>query len=83
MPKTDIQQYDSNSSGSSNVEIVPQLGAQNAIDYFMASTIGRCPSIYTTKDKGAPYSWVLGDGTTIKGIELAILGSKDDQIPPM
>mmetsp|Transcript_3009 Transcript_3009/g.3327 ORF Transcript_3009/g.3327 Transcript_3009/m.3327 type:complete len:241 (+) Transcript_3009:378-1100(+) len=80
--KIGIPQYDSTNSNG-NTEIVPRLGAPVAIDYSMASTIGRFPSIYTTKDKGAPYSWILGDGTTIKGIELAILGSKDDQIPPM
>jgi hypothetical protein len=28
-----------------------------------------------------PYRWVLGDGTTIKGLEQAILGS--DDVPPM
>jgi len=81
--KIGTPQYDASGAGSSNTEIIPRLGAPVAIDYSMASTIGRFPSIYTTKDKGAPYSWILGDGTTIKGIELAILGSKDDQIPPM
>ena len=49
----------------------------------MASTGGRFPSIYTTKDKGEPYTWILGDGTTIKGIEIAIQGSITDNIPPM
>lgn len=81
--KIGIPQYESSSSGSSNVEIIPRVGAPVAIDYSMASTIGRFPSIYTTKDKGAPYSWILGDGTTIQGIELAILGSKEENIPPM
>jgi len=47
----------------------------------MASTAGRFPQIYTTKDKGTPYRWTLGDGTTIEGIEKAIIG--DDDIPPM
>ena len=52
-----------------------------SIDYSIASTAGRFPQIYTTKDKGAPYKWKLGDGTTIRGIELAILGAED--MPPM
>lgn len=53
-----------------------------SIDLSMASTAGRFPQIYTTKDKGAPYRWKLGDGSTIQGIELAILGEGDD-LPPM
>jgi FKBP-type peptidyl-prolyl cis-trans isomerase len=53
----------------------PRPGIRVSIDYSMASTAGRFPSIYTTKDKGEPYTWILGDGTTIKGIEIAIQGS--------
>eukprot|EP00980_Cylindrotheca_fusiformis_P030395 scaffold24757_cov122-Cylindrotheca_fusiformis.AAC.2 len=56
-------------------------GAPASIDYNMASTVGRRPQIYTTKDKGSSYRWTLGDGTTIQGIEQAILGA--DDIPPM
>eukprot|EP00581_Thalassiosira_minuscula_P009467 CAMPEP_0183708804 /NCGR_PEP_ID=MMETSP0737-20130205/5006_1 /TAXON_ID=385413 /ORGANISM="Thalassiosira miniscula, Strain CCMP1093" /LENGTH=229 /DNA_ID=CAMNT_0025936747 /DNA_START=64 /DNA_END=753 /DNA_ORIENTATION=- len=58
-----------------------QRGATASIDYSMASTAGRFPQIYTTKDKGTPYRWTLGDGSTIKGIELAVLGT--DDVPPM
>ena len=58
-----------------------KLGNVASIDYSMASTVGRLPQIYSTKDKGAPYRWTLGDGTTIAGIEEAILGS--DEIVPM
>ncbi|KAK1737477.1 hypothetical protein QTG54_011763 [Skeletonema marinoi] len=60
-------------------------GMVASIDYSMASTVGRQPQIYTTKDKGVPYRWTLGDGSTIAGIELAILGSSgdDNSIPPM
>eukprot|EP01083_Nonionella_stella_P018262 50946_1 len=58
-------------------------GATASIDYSMASTAGRFPQIYTTKDKGAPYRWTLGDGTTIAGIEKAIIGDKTEDIPPM
>lgn len=57
-------------------------GATASIDYSMASTVGRQPSIYTTKDTGAPYRWTLGDGSTIPGIEMAILGNGGD-VPPM
>jgi len=63
--------------------IVPKVGSTVAIDYSMASTVGRFPQIYTTKDKGQPYSWKIGDGTTIRGIELAIMGNQEDGIPPM
>lgn len=58
-------------------------GAAASIDYSMASTAGRFPQIYTTKDKGAPYRWTLGDGSTIAGIEKAIIGDENDGIPPM
>jgi FKBP-type peptidyl-prolyl cis-trans isomerase len=59
------------------------LGTTASIDYSMASTAGRFPLIYTTKDKGAPYRWKLGDGSTIAGIEMAILGDEKDGIPPL
>jgi hypothetical protein len=59
------------------------VGDTVAIDYAMASTAGRFPQIYTTKDSGAPYRWQLGDGSTIAGMEKAILGDVDDQLPPM
>lgn len=59
------------------------IGSTCSIDYSMASTAGRFPSIYSTKNGDAPYRWVLGDGSTIEGIELAILGSETDNIPPM
>ena len=58
-----------------------KVGNTASIDYSMASTVGRLPQIYSTKDTGAPYRWTLGDGSTIAGIEQAILGSED--IPPM
>jgi hypothetical protein len=58
-------------------------GATASIDYSMASTAGRFPQIYTTKDKGAPYRWTMGDGTTIAGIEKAIIGDASEDIPPM
>lgn len=61
----------------------PQLGSTASIDYSMASTAGRFPSIYSTKNSDTVYRWTLGDGSTIQGIELAILGSAEEGIPPM
>jgi len=63
--------------------VPPRAGTSVAIDYSMASTAGRFPSIYSTKNAGAPYRWTLGDGSTIAGIELAVLGDPDEGIPPM
>jgi len=60
-----------------------QSGATVSIDYSIASTAGRFPQIYTTKDKGQPYRWTLGDGSTIEGIEMAIIGDEKEGIPPM
>jgi hypothetical protein len=37
--------------------------------------------IYSTTDKNAPFSWVLGDGSAIQGLELAVEGG--DGVPPM
>jgi FKBP-type peptidyl-prolyl cis-trans isomerase len=60
-----------------------KIGAAVSIDYSIASTAGRFPQIYTTKDKGQPYRWTLGDGSTIEGIEKAIIGDEKEGIPPM
>lgn len=60
-----------------------QNGSTVSIDYSIASTAGRFPQIYTTKDKGQPYRWTLGDGSTIAGIEKAIIGDEKEGIPPM
>ena len=60
-----------------------QSGATVSIDYSIASTAGRFPQIYTTKDKGQPYRWTLGDGSTIEGIEKAVIGDEKEGIPPM
>lgn len=57
-------------------------GGSASIDYVLSTTGARYgSSIYKTADKGAPYRWTIGDGTTIKGLEEAILGS--DGMPPM
>lgn len=60
-----------------------QIGNVATVDYSMASTAGRFPSIYSTKNGDTPYRWTLGDGTTIQGVEMAILGSTEEGIPPM
>jgi FKBP-type peptidyl-prolyl cis-trans isomerase len=62
---------------------IPSAGSITSIDYSMASTAGRFPSIYSTKNGDEPYRWKLGDGSTIKGIEMAILGDPSEGIPPM
>jgi hypothetical protein len=60
----------------------PTAGANVAIDYILSTTGARYGAkIYSTADKGAPYRWRLGDGSTILGVEEAILGS--DGIPAM
>jgi len=61
----------------------PSVGSTTSIDYSMASTAGRFPSIYSTKNGDEPYRWKLGDGSTIQGIEMAILGDPSEGIPPM
>ena len=58
------------------------VGEQTAIDYVMSTTGARYGAkIYSTVEKNAPYRWTLGDGSTIQGLEEAIVGSGD--IPPM
>ena len=37
--------------------------------------------IDSTKDRNAPYRWTLGDGSTIAGLEQAIIGGNG--VPPM
>ena len=62
----------------------PQIGSATSIDYALSTTGARYGSkIYSNSNSGAPYRWVLGDGSTIKGIEVAITGGEDKDIPPM
>lgn len=57
-------------------------GSSASIDYALSTTGARYGAkIYSNSNSGAPYRWTIGDGTTIKGIEEAIIGS--DEIPPM
>lgn len=58
-------------------------GGIATIDYVMSTTGARYGTkIYSTADKDVPYRWTLGDGSTIAGIEQAILGD-GDSLPPM
>ena len=55
----------------------PVAGQRVAIDYVMSTTGARYGAkIDSTVDRQAPYAWTLGDGSTIKGLELAITGSE-------
>lgn len=59
-----------------------QTGQRVAIDYVMSTTGARYGAkIDSTQDRQAPFSWTLGDGTVITGLELAILG--EEGMPPM
>ena len=60
----------------------PVAGQRVAIDYVMSTTGARYGAkIDSTVDRQAPYSWELGDGSTIKGLELAVAGGEG--VPPM
>ena len=71
-----------------------QLGDVTAVDYVLSTTGARYGSkIYSTQGDtttagssgnfavGAPYRWKLGDGSTIVGLEKAIVG--ESGMPPM
>jgi FKBP-type peptidyl-prolyl cis-trans isomerase len=58
-------------------------GGIATIDYVMSTTGARYGTkIYSTADKDVPYRWTLGDGSTIAGLEQAILGD-GNSLPPM
>jgi FKBP-type peptidyl-prolyl cis-trans isomerase len=59
-----------------------KLGSTATIDYVLSTTGARYGTkIFGTADTDTPYRWTLGDGSTISGVELAILGSND--VTPM
>jgi hypothetical protein len=64
---------------------LPRQGERVNIDYMMTRNMGVTPmagaKIYSTKDSKQPFSWTLGDGTVIEGLEIAVLGRGG--IPPM
>jgi len=58
------------------------VGDPVMIDYVMSTTgAANGAKIYSTKDSGIPYQWVLGDRSTIPGLEQAVVGG--DGVPPM
>mmetsp|Transcript_37721 Transcript_37721/g.43085 ORF Transcript_37721/g.43085 Transcript_37721/m.43085 type:complete len:234 (+) Transcript_37721:3-704(+) len=58
-------------------------GSTATVDYVLSTTGARYGAkIYSTKDKGVPYRWKLGDGSTITGLEDSIVGD-GDSLPPM
>lgn len=59
-----------------------ETGTTATIDYVMSTTGARYGTkIFKTADLDQPYRWTLGDGTTIAGIEQAILGTSDGVDP--
>lgn len=57
-------------------------GSTVSVDYVMSTTGARYGSkIYSTSESNDAYRWTLGDGSTIAGLEQAILGG--DGVPPM
>ena len=61
-----------------------KIGDSVTIDFVMSSTgLSNGVKIYSTKDNnnGTPYRWVLGDKSTIAGLEQAVAGG--DGVPPM
>ena len=59
-----------------------QLGNPATVDYVLSTTGARYGTkIFATNDQDLPYRWVLGDGSTIVGMEQAIVGAEG--IPPM
>jgi hypothetical protein len=58
---------------------VPGPGQTVTIDYMMTKRAGA--KIHSTKDARQPFTWTIGDGTVIEGLEIAILGGGG--VPPM
>jgi len=60
-----------------------KIGDQVMINFIMSSTgLSNGVKVYSTTDPGGvPYQWVLGDKSTIVGLEQAIAGG--DGVPPM
>lgn len=54
-------------------------GQRVVIDYMMTRRGGA--KIYSTTDEGRPFSWTIGDGSVIVGLEQAVLGTED--VPPL
>jgi hypothetical protein len=60
----------------------PVVGTPVLIDYVMSTTgASSGAKIYSTADGGLPYQWVIGDRSTVLGLERAVAGG--DGVPPM
>lgn len=57
----------------------PQMNQTVVIDYQMSKRGGY--KIYSTKDSEMPFSWTIGDGSVIPGLELGVAGGEG--VPPM
>ena len=57
----------------------PAKGQEVTIDYMMTRRAGA--KIYSTIDSRQPFTWTVGDGTVIEGLEAAVLGGAD--MPPL
>ena len=59
----------------SSMSYPPRVGQVVSVDYVMSTTGARYGSrIYSTVDANAPYRWTIGDGSTIPGLEEAVMG---------
>jgi peptidylprolyl isomerase len=54
-------------------------GQRCTVDYMMTRRAGA--KIYSTRQSGEPFSWTLGDGSVIEGLEIAVLGGGG--VPPL
>ena len=65
--------------------VPPESGSAVSIDYVMSTSgAARGTKLYSTTDPDRePYTFVLGDGSTIAGLEQAIAGSAAERVPPM
>ena len=57
----------------------PQSGQRVTIDYMMTRRGGA--KIYSTVDGHQPFTWTLGDGSVIEGLEQAVVGTEG--VPPL
>jgi len=72
-------QYADKKIGTGDPKVV---GDPVVIDYIMSTSgASNGVKIYSTTDSGVPYQWVLGDRSTIAGLEQAVAGG--DGVPPM
>ena len=77
--------YTSASSGLQWVDLrqgsgnAPRRGDEVSVHYIMTRRGGA--KVHSTREAGEPFSWTLGDGSVIEGLELAVGGGGG--LPPM